>query len=86
MDQLLTKALESGNATAIFCCAILYLIIHAQRSSTGKKRDEEAVLMKYRIEQLEKGSTEMVNSIKELQDSIIKLTIAVNKMLNEENK
>lgn len=84
MEQLLTKALESGNATAIFCCGILYLIIHAQRSSTGKKRDEEAVLMKYRIEQLEKGSTEMVNSIKELQDSVIKLTIAINRFINED--
>ena len=86
MEQLLNRALESGNVTAIFCCAILYLIIHAQRSSTGKKRDADSVLLNYRVEQLEKGSTEMVNSIKELQDSIIKLTIAVNKMLNEENK
>lgn len=59
MEELLTNAFNSGNITAIICAVIVYLIIHIQRNSTGKRRDgenenvkSEIAVLKNEIEQL----------------------------------
>lgn len=41
MEDLLTNAFQSGNATAIIAAVVVYLIIYLQRNSTGKKRDDD---------------------------------------------
>ncbi len=41
MEELLTNAFQSGNATAIIAAVVVYLIIYLQRNSTGKKRDDD---------------------------------------------
>ena len=41
MEELLTNAFNSGNATAIIAAVVVYLIIYLQRNSTGKKRDDD---------------------------------------------
>jgi prefoldin subunit 5 len=61
-------------------------VIHFQRNSTGKKRDEDTKLMQYRIEQLEKNHTELNDSIKELRESIISLQISINRLYERLDK
>ena len=41
MEELLTNAFQSGNATAIIAAVVVYIIIYLQRNSTGKKRDDD---------------------------------------------
>ena len=41
MEELLTNAFQSGNATAIIAAVVVYGIIWFQRNSTGKKRDDD---------------------------------------------
>ena len=41
MEELLTNAFQSGNATAIIAAVVVYVIIYLQRNSTGKKRDDD---------------------------------------------
>ena len=41
MEDLLTNAFQSGNATAIIAAVVVYVIIYLQRNSTGKKRDDD---------------------------------------------
>lgn len=41
MEELLTNAFNSGNATAIIAAVVVYGIIWFQRSNTKKSRDDE---------------------------------------------
>jgi hypothetical protein len=41
MEDLLTKAFDTGDLKIIVISAILYLIIYVQRNSTKKTRDED---------------------------------------------
>lgn len=41
MEDLLTKAFDTGDLKIVVISAILYLIIYVQRNSTKKMRDED---------------------------------------------
>lgn len=41
MEDLLTKAFDTGDLKIVVISAILYLIIYVQRNSTKKTRDED---------------------------------------------
>lgn len=49
MEEIVTQAFQSGNATAIICAVLVYLVIHLQRNSTGKRRDGENENLKAEI-------------------------------------
>lgn len=82
MEEQLTNILQTGNPTAIIAAVIVYLIIAYQRKETGQKRDQDANMVNYRLDKLEEGHGDLNSSIKELQESIINLTISVNKLMD----
>jgi uncharacterized protein YlxW (UPF0749 family) len=84
MDEQLMNIIQTGNPTAIIACVILYLIIAYQRKETGTKRDQDANMLDYRVSRLEESGGELAKSIKELQESIISLTVTVNRMMASE--
>ena len=49
MEELLTNAFQSGNATAIIAAVVVYAIIWLQRNSTKKTRDGENENLKAEI-------------------------------------
>ena len=79
MEDFLSSLISSG-PTGIICAAVVYIIIHMQRSKTGKKRDESEVLLNYRVDQLEKSHGDLASNIKELQEAIIQLQISINRL------
>ena len=81
MEEQLINAIQTGSIPSIIGCLILYLIIAYQRHETGQKRDQNANLVDYRLTQLENANGNLNEAIKELQDSIINLTISVNKLM-----
>lgn len=85
MEEQLTNILQSGNPVAIIAAVVVYLIIAYQRKETGQRRDQDANMVNYRLDQLEAGHGDLNESIKELQKSIIDLTICVNKLLDRVN-
>lgn len=59
MEELLTNAFNSGNATAIIAAVVVYSIIWFQRNNTKKSRDDEneslkteMAILKNELEQL----------------------------------
>ncbi len=82
MEDFINTLMSSGPA-GIVSAAIVYLVIWLQRNKTGKKRDEDNILLNYRVDQLEKGQNSLSESISELQDSIINLTISINKLMEK---
>ena len=42
MEEMLTNAFSSGNATAIIAAVVVYVIIYLQRNSTASKRDNDS--------------------------------------------
>lgn len=59
MEELLTNAFQSGNATAIIAAVVVYGIIWFQRNNTKKTRDDanenlkaEIAVLKNELEQL----------------------------------
>lgn len=81
MEDTLTNILQTGNPTAIIAAVVVYLIIAYQRRETGNKRDQDANMVDYRLNKLEEGQTGLSTSIKELQDSIISLTVSINRLM-----
>ena len=79
MEDFLSSLISSG-PVGIVSAAIVYIIIHMQRSKTGKKRDESEVLLNYRVDQLEKAHGDLASNIKELQEAIIQLQISINRL------
>ena len=53
MEELLTNAFQSGNATAIIAAVVVYGIIWFQRNSTKKTRDNDKDNLQTRIALLE---------------------------------
>ena len=53
MEELLTNAFQSGNATAIIAAVVVYAIIWFQRNSTKKTRDNDKDNLQTRITLLE---------------------------------
>lgn len=82
MEDTLVNILQTGNPTAIIAAVVVYLIIAYQRKETGNKRDQDANMVNYRLDKLEEGHGDLNSSIKELQESIINLTISVNKLMD----
>jgi chaperonin cofactor prefoldin len=85
MEEFLTNLVASG-PVGIVAAAVVYLIIHMQRSKTGKKRDESEVLLNYRVDQLEKSHGDLASNIKELQEAIIQLQISINRFIGKIEK
>lgn len=85
MEDFLTNLVASG-PVGIVAAAAVYLIIHMQRSKTGKKRDESEVLLNYRVDQLEKSHGDLASNIKELQEAIIQLQISINRFIGKIEK
>lgn len=81
MEDTLTNILQTGNPTAIIAAVVVYLIIAYQRKETGQKRDQDANMVDYRLSKLEEGQTGLSGSIKELQDSIVSLTVSINRLM-----
>jgi hypothetical protein len=82
MEEQLTNIIQTGNPTAIVAAVVVYLVIAYQRKETGQKRDQDANMVNYRLNKLEEGHGDLSSSIKELQESIINLTISVNKLMD----
>lgn len=82
MEDFINTLMASGPA-GIVSAAVVYLVIWLQRNKTSKKRDEDNILLNYRVDQLEKGQNSLSESISELQDSIINLTISINKLMEK---
>ena len=53
MEELLTNAFQSGNATAIIAAVVVYAIIWFQRNNTKKSRDNDKDNLQTRITLLE---------------------------------
>ena len=53
MEELLTNAFQSGNATAIIAAVVVYIIIWLQRNNTRKSRDNDKDNLQTRIALLE---------------------------------
>ena len=84
MEDTLTNILQTGNPTAIIAAVVVYLFIAYQRKETGQKRDQDSNMVDYRLTRLESDGTELSKAIKELQESIISLTVTVNRMMAQE--
>lgn len=82
MEEQIANIIQTGNPTAIIAAVVVYLIITYQRKETGQKRDQDANMVNYRLDKLEEGHGDLSTSIKELQESIINLTISVNKLMD----
>lgn len=82
MEEQITNILQTGNPTAIVAAVVVYLVIAYQRKETGQKRDQDSSMVNYRLDRLEEGHGDLSSSIKELQESIINLTISVNKLMD----
>ena len=54
MEDLLTSAFQSGNATAILTGVIVYVIVFLQRKNTAVTRDDTNKKLQDRIASLEK--------------------------------
>jgi hypothetical protein len=54
MEDLLTTAFQSGNATAILTGIIVYVIVFLQRKNTAVSRDDDNKKLQDRIANLEK--------------------------------
>ena len=53
MEELLTNAFSSGNATAIIAAVVVYAVIWLQRNNTKKTRDNDKDNLQTRIALLE---------------------------------
>jgi len=82
MEEQIANIIQTGNPTAIVAAVVVYLVIAYQRKETGQKRDQDANMVNYRLNKLEEGHGDLSSSIKELQESIINLTISVNKLMD----
>ena len=73
----------SPAALPLVVVIIAVVYIQSQRKETGKKRDDFQTLTEYRLKLLETGQTDLKESIKELQDSIVSLQISINTLITE---
>lgn len=79
MEDFLSSLISSG-PVGIVAAVVCYIVIHMQRSKTGKKRDESEVLLNYRVDQLEKAHGDLASNIKGLHEAITQLQISINRL------
>ena len=84
MEAVLSQILQSGNATAIVCFIICYVVIYFQRKNTGANRDNaqkaledeirqlrmENELMKKDIINLKEEHSEIKDDVKEIKNTL----------------
>lgn len=75
MEELLTNAFQSGNATAIIAAVVVYAIIWFQRNNTKKSRDDEneslkteMAVLKNELEQLK--ALDLASKLAQIQTDI----------------
>lgn len=85
MESLITTIIPyiSPAALPLVVVIIAVVYIQSQRKEVGKKRDDFQTLTEFRLKLLETSQTDLKESIKELQDSIISLQLSVNTLCAE---
>lgn len=85
MEAIVTAVLPYIPSAAIPVIIVVIAIawIQSQRKEIGKKRDDFQTLTEYRLNLLETGQTDLKDSIKELQESIIQLQLSINTLIAE---
>lgn len=85
MESLITTIIPyiSPAALPLVVVIIAVVYIQSQRKEIGKKRDDFQTLTEYRLKLLETSQSDLKESIKELQDSIISLQLSVNTLCAE---
>ena len=78
MEDLLTTAFQSGNATAILTGVIVYVIVFLQRKNTAVSRDDTNKKLQDRIASLEKDV--------ELKQKVIEYLMNENSGIKEDIK
>ena len=91
MEELLTTAFQSGNATAILSGVIVYLIVFLQRKNTAATRDDtisklkediynlnnQKILMQKDIEFLVQENTGIKQDIKEIKSTLQQIAVSI---------
>lgn len=94
MEAVLSQILQSGNATAIICFIICYVVIYFQRKNTGANRDNaqraledeiqklimENELMKKDILILKEEHTEIKDDVKEIKNTLQNMALALERL------
>ena len=85
MDSIITTIIPyiSPAALPLVVVVIAFLYIQSQRKEVGKKRNDFETLTEYRLKLLETSQGDLKDSIKELQDAIIKLQLSINTLITE---
>ena len=85
MESIITTILPyiSPAALPLVVVVIVFLYIQSQRKEVGKKRNDFETLTEYRLKLLETSQGDLKDSIKELQDAIIKLQLSINTLITE---
>ena len=85
MESLITTIIPyiSPAALPLVVVTIAFLYIQNQRKEVGKKRNDFETLTEYRLKLLETSQGDLKDSIKELQDAIIKLQLSINTLITE---
>ena len=76
MEELLTNAFSSGNATAIIAAVVVYVIIYLQRNNTKKSRDGENENLKAEIAVL-KNEVEQIKAL-DLSTKLAQISTDIN--------
>ena len=74
MEELLTNAFQSGNATAIIAAVVVYVTIYLQRRDTKSKRDDAQSAIETRMTLIEHDNNllhEQMNTVSSKLDKII---------------
>lgn len=94
MEAVLNQILQSGNATAIICFIICYVVIYFQRKNTGANRDNaqkgledeishlkmESELMKKDIINLKEEHSEIKGDVKEIKNTLQNMALALERL------
>lgn len=85
MEAIITTIIPyiSPAALPLVVVVVAVVYIQSQRKETGKKRDDFQTLTEYRLKLLETGQSDLKDSIRELQDSIISLQLSINTLITE---
>ena len=94
MEAVLGQVLESGNATAIICFIICYVVIYFQRKNTGATRDNaqkaledeiqklrmENELMKKDVLILKEEHSDIQEDVKEIKATLQNMALALERI------